>query len=119
VIPAPVVGFLARFWPYIAGALVIGFLLFRLSTMADRLEEKRNELARAEAHIQMQNGAIERMRLEGEAAQARAQAALANAEAANAQQQPVIVNLRESGARVRGAGERCEISETLRNAEGL
>jgi outer membrane murein-binding lipoprotein Lpp len=110
---------LLRFWPYIAGALIVGLLLLRVSQLSGALEDKRNELATANARIEVQNAGVERLRSEGQAAQARADAAVAEALRANDRQQPVIVSLRESAGRVRGAGERCEISETLRSAEGL
>lgn len=116
---AVILPLLGRFWPYIAGALVVGLLLFRVSQLRDALEDKRNELAAANARIEVQNAAVERMRAEGQAAQARADAAVAEAIRVNERQQPVIVSLRESGGRVRNDGQRCEISETLRNAEGL
>jgi hypothetical protein len=107
------------------GALGIGLLiavavlLFRVSQLRDALEAKRNELAAANARIEVQNAAVQRLEAEGRAAQARADAAVSEALRINQQQQPVVVRLQEGARRERGASERCEISEALREAEGL
>ena len=114
-----VLPFLMRFWPYLLGGLVVGLLMLRISMLSGALEDKRNELARVTAERDMQSAAVQRQRDLADAAQARADAAVAEALRVNDRQQPVIVSLRESAGRARGSGERCEISETLRNAEGL
>jgi hypothetical protein len=114
-----VLPFLMRFWPYLLGGLVVGLLLLRISMLSGALEDKRNELAAANASLQVQSAAVQRQRDLADAAQARADAAVAEALRVNQSQQPVIVRLRESAQRQRGAGERCEISPALREAQGL
>ena len=114
-----VLPFLMRFWPYLLGGLVVGLLLLRISMLSGALEDKRNELAAAQAELRVQNARYAEMQAQGEARLADARADAASAREINSRQEPVIVRLDEGRNRARGASERCEISETLRDAEGL
>ena len=99
--------------------LTIGLLTWQVSSLRSTVSAKDREIGSLNQSILFQNAQIQTWQAHGLAAQARADAAVAEALRVNAQQQPVIVSLRESAARPRGPSERCEISETLRNAEGL